>query len=259
MRAQGSYYVDPESGQWFLLGFDEVEAALSRLPRDQTQGPRNVHFPDNPFSADGTGHTGPRRLIMPTFRNQAVRRFRDRAQQIVDEALRGKQRGGELRIVEEIGFPLPYHITRDILGVPDVDNRDELREWTWKSLELIDAFLTEEQMKHNLEASASLAEHLDGVLQWKRNHLGDDVFSTVIRAADDGEVMCPDQVIPFIHTVYLAGMHTTVNQTALSMYSLLGHRDQWELLRSKPDLLTNTIDEVLRFEPGRQPDPALRV
>ncbi len=90
------------------------------------------------------------------------------------------------------------------------------------------------------------------MLQWKRNHLGDDVFSTVIRAADEGEVMCPDQVIPFIHTVYLAGMHTTVNQTALSMYSLLGHRDQWELLRSKPDLLTNTVDEVLRFEPTAQ-------
>lgn len=252
MRSQGSCYVDPGSDQWFLLGYDEVDAGLSLLPRNQTQGPGNVHFPDNPFSADGPGHTGPRRLIMPTFRNNAVRRFRNRAQQIVDDALLRKARGGELRIVEEIGFPLPYHITRDILGVPDVDNRDELRDWTWKSLDLIDAFLTEEQLRDNLEASACLAEHLRGVIEWKRNHLGDDVLSAVIHAADDGEVMRPEQVVPFIHTLYLAGMHTTVNQTALSMHALLGHRDQWELLRSKPELLTNAIDEVLRFEPTAQ-------
>ena len=30
---------------------------------------------------------------------------------------------------------------RDILGVPDIDSPDQLRDWTWKSLELIDAFL----------------------------------------------------------------------------------------------------------------------
>ena len=53
MRSQGSCYVDPGSNQWFLLGYDEVDAGLSLLPRDRTQGPGNVHFPDNPFSADG--------------------------------------------------------------------------------------------------------------------------------------------------------------------------------------------------------------
>lgn len=252
MRAHGPCYVDPGSGQWFLLGFDAVEAGLSRLHRAQHEGPASVHFPGNPFSVDGPAHAKARRVIMPAFRNNSVQRFRDRIQQIVDDAILPKARGGELRVVEEIGFPLPYHITRDILGVPDVDNRDELRRWTWKSLELIDAFLTEEQVRDNLEASASLAAHLDDVLAWKRSHLGDDIFSAVIRAADEGEVMRPEQIIPFIHTVYLAGMHTTVNQTALTLWALLQHRDQWELLRSKPELLTNAIDEVLRFEPTAQ-------
>jgi cytochrome P450 len=252
MRSEGACYVDPGSGQWFLLGFDEVEAGLSHLGRDQNQGPQDIHFPGNPFSADGPGHTRARRVIMPTFRNNTVKRYRARIQQIVDEALSTKAGGGELRVVEEIGFPLPYHITRDILGVPDVENRDELRDWTWQSLELIDAFLPEDQMQENLAASACLASHLEEVIEWKRKNLGDDIWSAVIRAADEGEVMRPEQVIPFIHTVYLAGMHTTVNQTALSLYTLLANRDQWELLRSKPELLGNAVDEMLRFEPTAQ-------
>lgn len=253
LRARGPCHVDPGSGQWFLLGYDEVGAGLTRITRGQPDGPdRHVHFPENPFSFDGPGHTGPRSLLAATFANRALAKFRERAQQIVDDALRDKEPGGELRVVDEIGFPLPYHITRDILGVPDVENRDELREWTWKSLELIDAFLPDGRLKENMDASGQLAEHLREVLEWKREHLGDDVFSVIIRAADEGKIMRPEQILPFIHTLYLAGMHTTVNQTALSLYTLLEHREQWELLRSKPELLENAVEEILRFEPTAQ-------
>jgi len=212
---------------------------------------RHVHFPGNPFAADGPGHSGPRRIIMPTFSNRGVQRFRERAQQIVDSALAGKERG-ELRVVDEIGFPLPYHLTCGMLGVPEVDNVAELRDWTWKSLELIDAFLAPEQMKENLEASGHLASHLREVIEWKRDHLADDVVSAVISAADAGEVMRPEQVVPYVHTLYLAGMHTTVNQTALSLLALLEHRAQWELLHDQPSLIDNAVEELLRFEPTAQ-------
>jgi cytochrome P450 len=253
LREQGPLYVHPDTGLWFLLRFEDVEAGLTRITRGNKDGNgRHIHFPGNPFAADGPGHTGPRRVIMPTFTNRAVQQFRDRAQQIVDTSLAGKERGGELRVVDEIGFPLPYHLTCDILGVPDVDNVAELRDWTWKSLELIDAFLTPEQLRVNLEASACLAAHLRDVIEWKRDHLADDVVSTVIRAADEGEIMRPEQVVPYVHTLYLAGMHTTVNQTALSLHALLENRDQWELLRDDPALLENAVEELLRFEPTAQ-------
>jgi hypothetical protein len=52
----------------------------------------------------------------------------------------------ELRLIKEIGFPLPYHIKRDILDVPDVGNPGELRDWTWKSLTRIDAFTPDEKL-----------------------------------------------------------------------------------------------------------------
>src|SRR5690606_23781827 len=103
LRDEGSCHAEPTSGLWFLLGYDDVEAGLSRITR-RLDAAGHVHFPGNPFAADGPGHTGPRRLIVPALTNRAVQRFRDRAQEIVDDALRGKERGGELRVVEEIGF-----------------------------------------------------------------------------------------------------------------------------------------------------------
>jgi cytochrome P450 len=235
------------------VGFDEVETGLSQIVRGEPEGPdRHVHFPGNPFAADGRGHAEPRRVIAPALSNRSVQHYRARTQQIVDDALVGKERGGELRVVEEIGFTLPYRLTCDLLGIPEVDNADELRRWTWQSLELIDAFLTDEELRADLEASACLAEHLRDVAEWKRDHLGDDLFSSVIAAADAGEVMRPEQVIPYVHTLYLAGMHTTVNQTALSVLALLEHPEQWQMLVAQPALLENAVEELLRFEPTAQ-------
>jgi cytochrome P450 len=253
LRQHTPICVDPASGLWFLLRFGDVEEGLTRITRGHVDSnPRHVHFPDNPFAADGTPHTGARRVIMPSLTNRAVQGFRDRAQEIVDAALAGKDRGGELRVVEELGFPLPYHLTCSILGVPEVGDVDELRGWTWKSLELIDAFLTPEQLQDNLQAAGNLKDHLGEVINWKRNHLGDDLVSAVIVAADAGEVMRPEQVVPYVHTLYLAGMHTTVNQTALSLHALMEQRGQWDLLLAQPDLLENAVEELLRFESTAQ-------
>lgn len=253
MRAKGSCHVDSGSGKWFLLGFDDVEAGLSRIVRGDPPGnaDRHKHFPANPFAADGPGHTGPRRVIAPSFTNRAVQRYRDRAQQIVDDVLRDKVNGSELRVVEEVGFRLPYSMTCDLLGVPEVGNAEELRDWTWKCLDLIDAFPTEAQLRVNLEAAANLSAHLNEVIEWKRAHLADDMLSTILVAADE-ERMRPEQIVPYVHTLYLAGMHTTVNQTALSLHALLTHRGQWDLLCGEPDLLDNAVEELLRFEPTAQ-------
>ena len=67
-----------------------------------------------------------------------------------------------------------------------------------------------------------------------------------------GEVMRTEQVVPYVHTLYLAGMHTTVNQTALSLHALLTRRDQWQRLLDAPTLLDNAVEELLRFESTAQ-------
>ena len=253
MRAQGPCYVDPGSGRRFLLSFDAVDEGLSHIVRGERDGQgTREHFPGNPFTADGRAHAEPRRVIVPALTNRSVQQYRARAQQIVDDVLADKVDGSELRVVNEVGFRLPYDLTCDLLGIPDVDNVDELRGWTWRSLELLDAFPTPEEQAVNLEASADLAAHLEEVAAWKRDHPGDDLFSAVIAAADAGEVMRPEQVVPYIHTLYLAGMHTTVNQTALSVLAMLEHRDQWDLLVANPELLENAVEELLRFDSTAQ-------
>ena len=250
LREQAPCWVDPGTGKWFLLSRPLVEAGLSQIVRGHPEGvDRHQHFPANPFAADGPGHVEPRRLIVPRFTNRAVQQWRDRSQQIVDEVLDSKAPGDPLTVVDELAFRLPYALTCEILGVPELDDPSDLRDWTWRSLELIDAFLGPDELRNDLEASAALADHLREVLEWKREHMADDLFSQIIASGDAGEVLRPEQVLSYVHTLYLAGMHTTVNQVPLSLWTLLSHRDQWDLLCERPELLGNAVEELLRFEP----------
>jgi cytochrome P450 len=248
LRRKGRLHHHAASGLWFLLRFDDVAFGLAEVRRDE----RNSRDPLNPFAMDGPAHTGPRRLITPSLSNRAVQALHGRTRQIVDEALGDKPSGAELRLAEEIGYPLPYRLMCTLLGVPELDDPTELRDVTFKSLALIDAFLTPDQTREYLAAAATLYEHLGEVVEWKRGHMSDDLMSVVIRAGDAGEVMRPEHVVPYLHTLYLAGMHTTVNQISLSLLALMRDRTQWHLLLDQPSLLENAIEELLRYEPTAQ-------
>ena len=217
----------PSSGYWFLLRYDDVDSGLAGITRQHDEGPRTqarrAHFAANPFADDGPvtparGTWSHRRSptgLCNGFGPPPSRWWGSAGQ-------RAKRR--RLQVVDEIGYPLPYRLTCEILGVPEVGNVEELREWTWKSLDLIDVFLTPDEVGDYLQAAGALAAHLKEVVAWKRDHMADDIVSAIVAAADEGTVIREEQVVPYLHTLYLAGMHTTVNQTALSLHALLQNR-----------------------------------
>jgi cytochrome P450 len=49
--------------------------------------------------------------------------------------------------------------------------------------------------------------------------------------------------------VLVGGVDTTISQLAHAIRLFAEHPDQWELLRSKPELVPAAVDEVLRLEP----------
>ena len=101
----------------------------ARITRGSLTAPIGTPTSENPFSFDGPGRSGRRSLLRPS---QIVRHeFPRPGATDRDDALRDKESGWSCGWSKR-SASLPYHITRDILGVPDVPHRNELRDWTWK-------------------------------------------------------------------------------------------------------------------------------
>src|SRR5207302_6057320 len=70
----------------------------------------------------------------------------------------------------------------------------------------------------------------------------------LLTAAQDAERATPEEVANFVITLFVGGHQTTVNGIALSIVALLRNPAQWRLLIDHPELLTNAVEELLRYD-----------
>lgn len=101
-----------------------------------------------------------------------------------------------------------------------------------------------------IEAEVELeAQHyLAAECEKRRANPGDDLISLIVHAHADEEPFTMHELQDLMHQLVTGGFETTTGGLAAAMKLLATHPDQQELLRSQPDLLTNFVEESLRFD-----------
>ncbi len=77
----------------------------------------------------------------------------------------------------------------------------------------------------------------------------DDLTSDLVRLAREK----PDQlndfdIVNIVYSMALAGHETTCNTIGNGVYALMRNRDQWNRLVDDSSLITNTVEEILRYD-----------
>ena len=84
----------------------------------------------------------------------------------------------------------------------------------------------------------------------KKEGLGDDFLSSLVRAnQDDSEALSDQELLDMIVLAIFGGIDTTRNQIALAMDMFIQRPDQWKLLGEQPDLARAAVEEVMRVRP----------
>src|SRR5690625_2752265 len=79
----------------------------------------------------------------------------------------------------------------------------------------------------------------------KRKNPGQDIVTTLVEAADEGEKLSEDEFGFFIILLAVAGSETTRNSITQGTMAFADHPDQWKLFKSeRPE---TTADEVVRW------------
>ncbi|MGV0734766.1 cytochrome P450 [Mycobacterium syngnathidarum] len=145
---------------------------------------------------------------------------------------------------------LPIAIIGDVLGVPDRDRAQVLKfgELASHSLDFGLTWPRYQRMQRGLEWFGDwLADHVDRLRRCPRDDLVSELIQTYGSGASDQHL--DDQEIQAIAGLMLvAGFETTANLLSNGIHMLLAAPEHRQMLQKRPDLWSNTVDEILRLD-----------
>jgi cytochrome P450 len=215
------------------------EIAVRR--RDRRGGAKTI------LNLDPPDHTRLRRLVSKAFTPNAVDRLRPRIETMVDAVLERAAARGEIELVDELAFPVPFQVISELLDMP-TERAEELRAWSQALTLGLEPGATMEDLDAAEAAIMQLVPYLVTIIDARRSAPGDDLLSGLLAVEDDGDTLSPAELIAFVVLLYVAGHETTVNLIGNGTLALLRNPDQLARLRNDPTLDGAAIDELLRFD-----------
>jgi cytochrome P450 len=204
--------------------------------------------PPSLLVTDPPQHTRYRKLVTRVFTHRAVEALRGRVEQLADELLDGLPTGEPVDLARSYCAELPVTVISAILGVPAAD-RDRVLAYGAGAAPSLDIGLGWREygrVERSLaEFDAWLGAHLDRL----RRTPGDDLLSQLVHVEEDGVGLTEQVLRSTAGLVLAAGFETTVNLLGNGIALLVQHPDPLALLRERPELWANAVDEVLRHDP----------
>ena len=199
---------------------------------------------------EGAEHRRLRSLVSRAFTPRATARMDETIHAVINELADAVVAQGSCEFVEEIARPYPIPVICALLGAPREDWQ-LFSKWAEDIFKIVsfDCNLAEEEPKV-LKAWDAFDEYIDGMIADRRKTLTDDLLSELIRTEDRGDRLNAGEVRMLAFSILLAGTDTTRTQLGASMQVLCEHPEQWALLRDRPELGMNAVEETMRHSPS---------
>lgn len=194
------------------------------------------------LAMDGKKHRDHRNLVSAAFRSKALARWEPTIVRPVCDALIDEFIGtGEADLVANFTFEFPTRIIARLLGLPD----DDLPMFRTRAVQLISYTINHERA---FEASAALKDYFLEQIEQRRSKPTEDIIGDLVSAEIDGEKLSDESIYSFLRLLLPAGLETTYRSSGNLLYLLLTHPDQFAALHADHGLISQAIEEGLRFE-----------
>jgi len=201
---------------------------------------------------DPPKHGPVRRLVSARFTPKAVRERRNDVERIAVDVLDDAAAdiaGGSGDFVERIAAPFPLAVIAWILGVPNSD-WELLFRWTNEIIGKDDPEYRREGETPGQtikRARGELHGYLADLIEQRRDHPSDDLVSELVAGEINGEPLTQEQLLAYCELFVEAGNETTRNAISGGLLAFCEHREQWQLLQERPELVCDAVEEILRW------------
>jgi cytochrome P450 len=199
-------------------------------------------------------HTRLRRLVSRAFTPARVKELTPRIETITGELLHDLDgRVNPFDLVERLALPLPVRVICELLGVPPAD-RGLLVGWSAALSRALDPgfLVTEDERARQRDARDAFAAYVRGLLPVRRRFPGGDLISALVQVHDEGDALSEGELIGTVILLLVAGHETTRSLIGGGALALLRHPGQLAVLRERPGLAGQAVEEVLRYDPPVQ-------
>lgn len=244
-------------GFWRITRYDDCVRMLrdapcgvrtrdGRLPGvDETELEGQQRFM---LQQDPPAHTRLRKLVSKAFTPRAIEQLRPSIERVVAERLDHMAEKGRADLVADLALPVPATVICEMMGVPLAD-RDRFTVWTAQATHGLAAPVAPpEVIAVAEEAGAKLADYFEALIAERRQKLGDDLLSGLIRAEEKGDRLSHDELVSQAIGLLIAGFETTIGLISNGVRQLVLHPGELAKLRERPELVTTAVEECLRFD-----------
>ncbi|GGN88839.1 biflaviolin synthase CYP158A2 [Streptomyces albiflavescens] len=245
-----------DADAWLVTGFEGVQQVTTdhrfsragilehdypRLTPEPIVSPESINVMDPPYSSRL------RRLASQVFTQRQVDQMRGRIIRLADTLLDEMAlQGPPVDLVHHLSNPLAQHTIFDLLGVPRND-------WVETQQKLQRLLATgPDSRKTAATAKAELRTYFGELVEERRSSPGKDLISALIAAKEGEDVLDDQELAVMALTLTLSGQDTATCQISNISYLLLTRPELLKHINSRPEALTDVLNELLRVIPFRK-------
>ncbi len=218
--------------------------ALERNAVDEAPVP----VTDTLLTNDPPSHTRFRKLVNKAFSPQRVEKMDGYVTQVASDLVDGFADRDRIDVVADLAVPLPLTVIADQLGVPRADMAD-FKRWSDASVAPLGGIISREEQIECARLVVELQKYLLARADERRREPRDDLLSDMVHASVDGETPLSDaEVVSIAQQFLVAGNETSTNLISAALMFLLQSPDQLAMLRARPQVIPNAVEEALRLE-----------
>jgi cytochrome P450 len=244
---------------WLLTRYDDCRSVL-RDPRferrfatsmDAVSGswrtrPSTVSISRTMLMTDPPDHSRLRTRVSRSFTPRRVQELRPRVDELVAGLLDEFEADGGGDFMDRIAFRLPVAVIGELLGMPAGD-LPRFRDPVLALTQCLEIPTTREKLDAADEAYEFCSSYLADLIARRRAEPTPDLVGALV--ADDADDALDDgELNDMLLLLFIAGFETTTNLIGNALVSFVEQPEQYDLLRSDPDLAANLAQELLRHD-----------
>ena len=204
------------------------------------------------FAVEPDRHARMRKLVSAALTPRAVKRMERQVREVVEQfAVHLRGRTGVVDVMAEFTEPIPNTVIGRISGIPQKgDDEHRWRQLGRDSVRGISPFLTPEERQRSGRAMSEICDWGREIVVARRRQPCEDIVSDLAQVTHEADRMTNDEIVLVVAALVAAGTETTTIASTRGIRALLRHPGQLELLRVRPELMPNAVDELLRWDFG---------